>query len=75
MSVRIAMMNTHGDRVLVKRTRICKMRERGKELNFVWVFPSDVFGDITAPCGREVTKGTLIGLFTRVGAEVFRQIA
>ena len=50
------------------------MRER--ELDFVWVFLSDVSGDIAAvPCGRVVTIGTLIGLFTRVGAEVFRQIA
>ena len=30
-----------------------------------------MFRDITAPCGREVTIGTLIGLFTRVGADVF----
>ena len=50
------------------------MRER--ELDFVWVFPSDVFGDTAvAMCRRVVTKGTLIGLFTRVGAEVLRQIA
>ena len=46
-----------------------------KELDLVWVFPSDVFGEITALCGRKVTVGTLIGLFTRVGAEVLRQMA
>ena len=46
------------------------MSERDKELDFVWVFSSDVFGEIPAPCGREVTIGTLIGLFTRVGADV-----
>ena len=49
--------------------------EKGKELDFAWVFTSDVSGDMTAPCGRVVTIGTLIGLFTRVGAEVARQIA
>ena len=38
------------------------------------MFPSDVFGDNTAPCGRVVTIGTLIGLFTRVGADVFDKI-
>ena len=52
-------------------------RERGreKELDFVWVFASDVFGDRTALCGRVVTKGTLVGLFTRVGADVVCQSA
>ena len=34
------------------------------------MFASDVFGEIAAPCGRVVTMGTLIGLFTRVGADV-----
>ena len=48
---------------------------RGKELDFVWMFALDVIGDRSAPCGREVTIGTLIGLFTRVGANVTRQIA
>ena len=46
-----------------------------KDLDFVWVLSSDVFGEIPVACGREVTIGTLIGLFTRVGAEVSRQIA
>ena len=30
----------------------------------------DVSGDMAALCGRVVTIGTLIGLFTRVGADV-----
>ena len=46
-----------------------------KELDFVWMFPSDMSGEITALGGRVNTVGTLIGLFTRVGAEVFRQMA
>ena len=46
-----------------------------KELDFVWVLPSDVYDEIIALGGRVNTVGTLIGLFTRVGAEVFRQIA
>ena len=68
------MMNK-SDCVLDKRRHVsAKLRERGKELDFVWMFPSDVFGDITALCRREVTIGTLIGLFTRVGAEMARQL-
>ena len=66
---------THNVRVLNKDTRICKRRERDKELDFIWVFASDVSGDTLALGGRVVTIGTLIGLFTRVGAEVSRQIA
>ena len=38
------------------------------------MFASDVSGEIAAPCGRVVTIGTLIGLFTRVGADVFDKI-
>ena len=69
------MMNK-SDRVLDKdHRRICKTERERERLDFVWMFASDVFGDNTAPCGREVTIGTLIGLFTRVGAEVSRQIA
>ena len=45
-----------------------------KVLDIVWMLPSDVSDEIIAPCGRVVTVGTLIGLFIRVGAEVFRQI-
>ena len=45
-----------------------------KELDFVWVLASDMSDEITAPCGRVNTVGTLIGLFTRVGAEVSRQM-
>ena len=46
-----------------------------KELDFVWVLSSDMYDEITAPCGRVVTVGTLIGLFTREDAEVLRQMA
>ena len=35
------------------------------------MFALDVFGEMSALCGRVVTIGTLIGLFTRVGADVF----
>ena len=42
-----------------------------KKTDFVWVFVFDVFAKITALCGRVITVETLIGLFTRVGAEVF----
>ena len=51
------------------------MGERGKELDFVRVFASDVSGESAALCGPVVTIGTLIGLFARVGTEVMRQIA
>ena len=46
-----------------------------KELDFVWVLSSDMSDETTALGGRVNTVGTLIGLFTRVDAEVFRQTA